>query len=223
MKQWKIMFVLLFIVISSCSDDNPTNNNNNNNVSFDTVKIGTQVWMKKNLDVDHYRNGDPIPNVTDQLKWTKLTTGAWCCYENEVYWNDIYGKLYNWFAVNDSRGLAPKGWHIPSYDEWKVLIDYLGGKYEASSKLKDTGTIYWKYPFEDATNESGFSALSGGLRYDDGNFSYLEYQGIWWSTTEYLGSKPYPAWGWMLVADTIGIYDIHPHKSHGLSIRCVKD
>jgi uncharacterized protein (TIGR02145 family) len=98
-----------------------------NQISSLNIKIGTQIWTTKNLDVSTYRNGDPIPQVQDVGSWSKLTTGAWCYYENKTTNGTIYGKLYNWYAVNDPRGLAPKGFHIPSSAEWTILIDYLGG------------------------------------------------------------------------------------------------
>ena len=105
------------------------------------VKIGTQVWMSTNLDVTYYRNGDKIPQVKDSVKWARLTTGAWCWYNNDSATGAVYGKLYNWYAVNDPRGLAPIGWHIPSDTEWDTLSARLGGASKAGGKLKDTGTI----------------------------------------------------------------------------------
>jgi uncharacterized protein (TIGR02145 family) len=140
--------------------------------------------MTKNLDVTHYRNGDSIPNVQDTEKWRKLTTGAWCYYENKPENGAVYGKLYNWYAVNDPRGLAPKGYHIPSYKEWDVFTGLLRGMTEAGGKLKETGTKHWKEPNTDATDEIGFTALPGGVRYADGSFSRLGEDGYWWSTKE---------------------------------------
>ena len=101
---------------------------------IETVKIGTQIWMTRNLDIDHYRNGDLIPEVTDQDEWVNLTSGAWCCYDNDPANSEIYGKLYNWFTVNDPRGLAPDGWHIPTDTEWKTLAGFLGGEAVAGKK-----------------------------------------------------------------------------------------
>jgi uncharacterized protein (TIGR02145 family) len=101
------------------------------------VKIGTQVWMSKNLDVSTFRNGEPIPQVQDQEAWRGLKTGAWCYYANDrSSYGMKYGKLYNWYAVNDPRGLAPKGYHIPSDEEWTVLTDFLGGDGVAADKMK---------------------------------------------------------------------------------------
>ena len=102
------------------------------------VTIGTQTWTSKNLNVTKYRNGDAIPQVQDKNAWAKLKTGAWCYYENNTANGTTYGKLYNWFAVNDTRGLAPKGYHIPTDAEWTILTDYLGGDTIAGTKMKST-------------------------------------------------------------------------------------
>jgi len=102
---------------------------------YRTVVIGSQLWMAENLNVSHYRNGDSIPEVTDPEQWAKLTTGAWCYYNNDPEMGVIYGKLYNWYAVNDPRGLAPNGWHIPNDNERNTMINFLGGGFSAECKL----------------------------------------------------------------------------------------
>jgi uncharacterized protein (TIGR02145 family) len=154
-------------------------------VNIESVIIGEQTWMVKNLDVATYRNGDPIPNITNEAEWKKLTSGAYCYYKNDsATYAAIYGKLYNWFAVNDPRGLAPKGWHVPSDAEWTTIENYLGGKEVAGGKMKEIGTIHWTTPNTDATNISGFTGLSGGSRTKDGTFDLVpNYSGFWWSTT----------------------------------------
>jgi uncharacterized protein (TIGR02145 family) len=141
---------------------------------YKTVKIGNQWWMAENLKVTHYRNGDEIPNRADDDEWNK-GIGAYCNYNNDVTNFEIYGGIYNWFAVDDSRKLAPEGWHVPTDDEWQVLVDYLGGDTLAGGKMKSTGTIeggdgLWRGSNEGTTNESGFSALPGGYRYNHGVF-----------------------------------------------------
>src|SRR5262245_15639657 len=108
-----------------------------NVVSDTNIVIGTQQWMAKNLDVAFYRNGDPIPKVNDGTAWANLTTGAWCYYNNDSTQSKKYGKLYNWYAVNDPRGLAPAGWHIPSDSEWTTMEKSLGGSLIAGGKLKE--------------------------------------------------------------------------------------
>lgn len=136
-----------------------------------TIKIGTQTWMKKNLDVNKYKNGDPIPQVTDSVAWAALTTGAYCYFNNDsATYAATYGKLYNWYAVNDPRGLAPAGWHVPSDKEWTTLTDFLGGDSIAGGKLKETGLLHWRSPNKGATNTTGFTALPGGFRTDNGSY-----------------------------------------------------
>ncbi len=153
-------------------------------VSLDEVVIGTQVWKTRNLDVTTYRNGDPIPQVTDPTQWINLTTGAWCYYENNTANGTVYGKLYNWYAVNDSRGLAPTGYHVPSDAEWTTLTTFLGGEGVAGGKMKSTDTSLWQSPNTSATNESGFTGLPGGCRSDDGAFDDVGDGGDWWSSSE---------------------------------------
>jgi uncharacterized protein (TIGR02145 family) len=190
-----------------------------------SIKIGTQKWMTRNLNVTHYRNGDLIPHVTDPTKWASLTTGAWCYYKNDHANGAIYGKLYNWYAVNDPRGLAPAGWHIPSDSEWTVLSTHLGGDAVAGGKLKDTGTIeagtgLWYAPNTGATNKTGFTGLPGGYRKTNGGFDYMGYYGYWWSSTE---GNTRDAWVRALnrYVSTIDRYNYN--KRLGFSVRCIKD
>jgi uncharacterized protein (TIGR02145 family) len=129
---------------------------------YHTVIIGGQEWMVENLRVTPYRNGDPIPNVSDTTSWRALTTGAYCSYDNDPSCSAMYGNLYNWYAVNDFRQIAPEGWHVPTYEEWIVLETHLGGDTIAGGKLKESGTEHWRAPNVGGTNESGFSALPGG-------------------------------------------------------------
>lgn len=186
--------------------------------AYRTIKIGSQVWMAENLRVTHYHNGEAIPNVTDNSRWSNLNTGAYCSYNNNARNIDNYGLLYNWYAVDDSRGLAPEGWHIPTDKEWTALEKYLGSN--AGGKLKAMGTNYWKNPNEGATNSSGFSALPGGYRYYyNGSFDYVGHGGYWWSSPE-SGSSG----GWYRFLDPkhSGIYLDHS-KQYGFSVRCIKD
>jgi uncharacterized protein (TIGR02145 family) len=148
------------------------------------IKREEKVWMRKNLDVRTYRNGDKIPHVKSKAIWDTLTTGAWCWYNNDSATGAAYGKLYNWYAVNDPRGLAPTGWHVPSDAEWDTLSTFLGGDGYAGGKMKETGTTHWWDPNADATNSSGFTALPGGTRYYLGEFFDAGGYGYWWSSTE---------------------------------------
>jgi len=137
---------------------------------IEPVVIGTQTWALYNLDVTKYRNGDTIPEVTDPTAWTNLTTGAWCYYGNNSANGIIYDKIYNGYAVNDPRNLAPTGWHIPTTTEYATLATFLGGLLVAGGKMKEVGTTNWSAPNTGATNSSGFTALPGGYRSGLGNF-----------------------------------------------------
>lgn len=130
-----------------------------------TVIIGTQEWTTKNLNVSKYRNGDIIPEVKDFKKWDSLTTGAWCYYNNDPNNGAIYGKLYNWFAVNDPRGFVPEGYHIPTIGELTILNDYLGGQFLAGGKMKEKGIVHWDSPNKVEVESCGFTALPGYLRH----------------------------------------------------------
>ena len=189
-------------------------------VFLPTIVIGTQQWMEKNLEVVTYRNGDIIPQVTDPAAWASLTTGAWCYYYNDAEYGAIYGKLYNWYAVNDPRGLAPQGWHIPTDAEWTILTDKLGGTSVAGGKMKTTGTTSWYSPNTGATNESGFTGLPGGYRYFDGASYGLSYVGFWWSSSE---ASTTNAWIHNLIFTDDNAGRVYYDKVYGFSVRCLRD
>ncbi len=180
-----------------------------------TTLIGSAIWSAANLDVSTYRNGDVIPQVTDPTAWASLTTGAWCYYNNDPANGAIYGKLYNWYAVIDSRGLAPEGWHIPTDAEWAALITALGGSTVAGGKMKTTGTAQWKSPNTGATNESGFTGLPAGQRWMDGIFWDVGNYSFWWSKDT--SSQRRVFWN----NSDLGT-DNHSPKS-GYSVRVIKD
>ena len=151
---------------------------------YGTIVIGNQEWMAENLTVEHYANGDLIPNVTDNAQWGYLSTGAWCYYNNDPQFECPYGKLYNCYTVADPRNVCPTGWHVPTDAEYTILTNYLGGALPVGAKMKSTGLQYWLNPNYAATNESGFSGLPGGNRYNSGTFGLVGYFGYWWSSTE---------------------------------------
>ena len=196
---------------------------------YPTVKIGSQWWMAKNLKVTKYRNGSSIPNVTDNSEWAGLSTGAYCFYDNADSNITAHGLLYNWYAVDDSRNIAPDGWHVPSDDEWKELEMYLGMSRsdadnegwrgtDEGSKLKAASG--W-YNNGNGTNESGLKALPGGYRdYSDGTVSGLGYSGLWWSSTENSAAL---AWRRALSYLRSDVYRKGTNKQYGISLRCVKD
>lgn len=183
---------------------------------FKIVKIRNQNWMAENLNVSTYRNGDSIPHVKNATEWSKLTTGAWCYYGNKPENGAKYGKLYNWYAVNDPRGLAPRGFHIPSDEEWELLISNLGDD-EAGAKIK--AKKGWKIN-ANATNESGFAGLPGGYRYNVGAFLYAGNNGCFWSSTESLKNK---AWGRTLSHAMNDVGRDDGSVGSGLSVRCILD
>jgi uncharacterized protein (TIGR02145 family) len=193
------------------------------------VTIGTQIWSNTNLDVTTYSDGTPIPQVTDPIAWANLTTGAWCYYNNDPTNNAVYGKLYNWYAVagihdtdpsTPNKILAPQGWHVPSDAEWTTLTTFLGGESVAGGKMKSTGTSLWLSPNTAATNESGFSGLPGGYRYNDGAFGGIGSNGFWWSSSE---GNTSDTWYRGLYYNDGFAYGDGYDKRYGFSVRCLRD
>ncbi len=153
-----------------------------------TVQIGTQTWMRENLRTTRYRNGDPILEVLLDSDWADNDMGAWCWYDHDPEKEIPYGKLYNWYAMNDERELCPTGWHVPTYEEWTTMLDHLGGASVAGGKMKKTGTVeagtgYWLDPNAGATNESGFAAVAAGYRFEAGAFADWNSQSYFWSSS----------------------------------------
>ena len=215
-----LLIVLALILTDSCKkeEDNTVTDIDGN--VYNTVTIGSQTWMKENLKVIHYRNGDPISKVTNDSAWKSLSTGAYCDYDNKTANSITYGKLYNWFTVVNSRKLCPTGWHVPSDGEWTTLTTFLGGENIAGGKLKESGTTHWLDPNTGATNESFFTAIPGGIRLDFGKFIMIGSYGTWWSTTEY---DTYSAWSRNVYNNHINLDRYNFFKLNGMSVRCVKD
>lgn len=186
---------------------------------YKTVKIGNQVWMVENLRTKKYNDGMDIQLVTDDKEWEGLTTPAYCWYKNDAdTYKAAYGNLYNWYAVSTGK-LCPTGWHVPTDAEWTTLTTYWGGENVAGGKLKEEGTIHWKSPNTEATNESGFSALPGGCRVYHGTFLGLGSYGGWWSAS---GHAEY-AWDRIIGYDYSSVHRYGFHKQGGWSVRCIKD
>ncbi len=150
--------------------------------TYPVVQIGNQCWTAENLRTTKYNNGTLIPNVSNDQAWSNATTPAWCHTENNPAYDATFGKLYNWYTLS-AGNMCPTGWHVPTYDEWEILINNLGGIMVAGGKMKSTGTQYWLSPNAEATNESGFSGLPGGYCTDNGTFSDVGSYGYWWSST----------------------------------------
>lgn len=186
------------------------------------IKIGDMTWMKKNLNVSSYRNGDPIPNVTDMARWDTLTTGAYCYYDNDAAtYASVYGKLYNWYAVNDPRGLAPMGWHVASDKEWFRVADFLGGDKIAGLRMMEKGHAHWHGLDSIATNSSGFTALPGGYRDGSRGFTGVREWAFWWTSTK----TEVPGGGIFrdLLFDESRLDGDGIEAYQGYSVRCVKD
>ena len=203
------------------------------------IKIGAQVWTTKNLDVETYRNGDTIPQVEDQEEWATIPYGAFCYIKIKGEKVTTYGKLYNWYAVNDYRGLAPKGYHIPTDAEWTTLTDNLGGLSLAGTKMKNTSGWDSMVSMDDeitdgnGTNASGFSGLPGGYANTKGRGKGTK--GIWWSSSEYDireeregladGASSAPSASWCRGMSNEG-GKVHRYESNwqeGFSVRCLRD
>ena len=178
--------------------------------------IGSQIWMSRNLNVNRYRNGDTIPEVQDESLWSNLSTGAWIYYNNDNVNSGIYGKLYNWYAVNDNRGLCPVGWHIPTDTEWTNLNDYLGGYSTAGYKMKSING--WENG-GNGDNSSEFNAFPGGLRFKEGFFYNVGSYGVWWSSTKDGDS----AWYRFISNESNYLNWDKFDRENGLSVRCIKD
>jgi uncharacterized protein (TIGR02145 family) len=186
--------------------------------TYETVIIGTQVWMKENLKTTTYSNGDPIPTNLSNISWKYTFSGACANYNDDAANISIYGKLYNWYAVADSRGLCPLGWHVPSDAEWTILENYLGGSSVAGGKMKAVSSL-WISP-NIASNTSGFSGLPGGLRDSDGNYNAIGNYGDWWSFTE---SSTTNGWYRYLSYNYVNSYRFSGGKKAGFSVRCLRD
>ena len=187
---------------------------------YATVKIGSQEWMAENLVTTKYRNGDSIVFAPSNSVWEASNVGAYCHFENDSMNDTIYGSLYNWYAVINSNGLCPEGWHIPNNVEWNELINFNEGFSTAGNKLKEAGFATWSSANIDATNESAFTARPGGYRNQFGSFLGLQYSTFWWSLTEINSTS---AW-WYGLTDSDGtVFSATDDKNEGLSIRCIKD
>ncbi|MEX0811039.1 MAG: fibrobacter succinogenes major paralogous domain-containing protein [Chitinophagales bacterium] len=191
---------------------------------YEVVKIGSQCWMAENLNTSKYNDGSPIQNVTDGYDWINQTSGAWVYYDNDNSYEDTYGKLYNWHAVNTGK-LCPSGWHIPTNLEWNELIDHLGGSGVAGGKMKSTSSL-WESPNTGAGNESGFAGLPGGYRdgasYNNGEFYSININTAWWSSSAQGNTDP-RGWFFQLKYTHESILSNYFFNEGGNSCRCVKD
>ena len=226
-----VLTALAFVFVAGCQNNDSANGPHDDQPdslsvadidghTYSTVKIGEQWWMAENLKVTRFRNGNDIQLVTSNVVWESLSTAGYSNYNNDISRVGTYGRLYNWQAVNDPRGLAPEGWHIPSDSEWQALTEYLGGDDIAGGKMKETGTLHWLNPNAGATNESGFSARPGGCRDWTGHCTNISLLAYFWSVTAAdSGEASYLSLDYYTQAAVIDSYD----KGAGFSIRCVRD
>lgn len=234
MKRMKTNFMTILVVsISlltfcySCTDD--TNKENllekaEEKLDFKTVKIGNQEWMAENLKVSNFRNGDPITLMSSYKSWYQITVEhkpGWCYYLDDYHYDKKYGKLYNYYAVIDPRGLAPNGWHIPSAAEWRQLISYLGEN--AARKIKSTYDWANRISYYNGTNESGFSALPGGRCEGQRIYQYDRKSAYFWSSTDTIMYGSPKGWTLSLEYDDDSVYTHYLGQTNCFSVRCIKD
>ena len=236
-----------YIIIATAIDDNNEESSDNLTIQifdkltdmitdiegnvYKTVKIGDQWWMAENLKVTKYRNGESIINIINETAWIELDSskiGAYCFYDNNENNGQIYGYLYNWFSINDSRNIAPEGWHVATDEDWKQLEMYIGltksesdttgfRGHNEGNKLK--ATYLWKDD-KNGTDDFGFSALPAGIRAVDGKYYSLEQETTFWTSTE---ERKNGAWNRILNYEYSSIYRARPLKNFGCSVRCVKN
>lgn len=192
---------------------------------YKTVVLASGAeWMAENLRTTKYANGDNIPNVTDQAEWKALKdtkSGAWSYYDNDEQHDEALGKLYNWYAVMDERGLCPEGWHVSSYSDWRELIEEAGGIVDAWGNLKETGTENWKSPNYLAANTVGFSAVPGGQR-TSSKFQYISERAFYWTSYTAITGPGYYTMSHSLVSQhNMGVQ--YSFAYYGMAVRCVKD
>ncbi len=215
------MVLVIILVFSACEkEENTCTVKDIDGNCYKTVRIGSQVWFAENLRTTRFADGTQIPLITDDDEFKWCTESARCMYNNMEVYYDIFGMMYNWYAATDTCSLCPDGWHVPSDEEWKILVDYLGGVDIAGGKMKAVDTVLWNSPNVGATNESGLSVLPGGFRNENGRFGGKGSLGIFWSTTVY----NYNA-GRILVTqanNSKAVRDFSPNM-HGFYVRCLKD
>ena len=211
----QLLLASLLFLNYSCKKDSDNGLTDADGNVYHPVTIGSQQWLVENLRTTHYNNGEAIPVVTDNSKWSNLATGAYCTYPAEVTNGKDYGNLYNWYAATDSRKIAPKGWHVATDADWQTLLNFIGAQ-NTGGKLKDT--THWNSPNTGATNATGFKGLPGG--YVTSSIIYIGAYGFWWTATE---SSATDAITRSLSYNNALVNNINYSKKYALTVRCVKD
>ena len=213
-KSLLLIFISLIAVFNSKAQSTGSGLMDIEGNTYKSILLGKQEWMMDNLKVTKYRNGQPIPHIQDSIVWNAWKNGAYVFYKNDTK----HGILYNWMAVNDSRGVCPTGWHVPSSFEWDTLAKFLGGDEVAGGKMK--AKLHWETPNTSATNESNFHALPKGMYGVNGSFNNIGKNAYWWSSSEHGVSS---AWGKEIGFNESALFAGHGDKRDGLSVRCIKD
>ena len=220
----KIIPILLLVFgLTGCGTNTVKDIDGN---KYKIIKIGPQAWMSENLKTTRYNDGTSIAQVKEYGDWEALSTPAYCWYNNDSTNKELYGALYNWYAVNTKK-LCPKGWHVPTDEEWTALRAYLGELGNAGLALKEAGTNHWKRPNTDASNSSGFNALPGGYRDYRGPFNLLRTDGYWWTSSESKWWKSSDSLSYAFYRnirfDDNDIYRNASPKNFGFCVRCLMD
>jgi uncharacterized protein (TIGR02145 family) len=197
----------------------PVSVSDNDGNSYDVIRIGSQVWMAENLKTTQLNDGSDIELAENATEWGNLTSVGYCWYSNNISYKNVYGALYNWYAVSSGK-LCPVGWRVSTNDDWEILTNYLGGYSPAGGKLKETGTAHWNSPNTGATNEYDFTALPGGWRTNTGTFQYIRSIGYWWTST--IGSPP-DVYYRHIQNDNDKVFMYYKNEKYGMSVRCVKN
>ena len=213
-----ILFFACFLLLAVRSNGQTVTDYDGN--VYDTVTIGTQVWLRENLKVTHFRNGDAIHNITDSIEWVLTTSPGRCDYHNNPDNSIIYGILYNYYVGADSRGLCPTDWHVPGEDDWLKLVTYLGGYPVGGGAMKEAGTTHWIGPNNFATNSSGFTALPAGVNSGLAIFSGQGNYASFWGAEP---TSPTGAHCWFLMDAYGTITRSNYSDQNGFSIRCILD
>lgn len=217
-------FILFWLILTACQSDMVKDIDGN---KYNTVQIGTQVWMTEDLKTTRFNDGTPIEQVTLYEEWAGLTSPAYCWYNNDSTHKETYGALYNWYAVQ-TNNLCPEGWHVPSDEEWNKLMSNYGLAERAGGPLKEAGTDHWKNPNTGASNASGFTALPGGYRSYNGTFNVIRAFGYWWTSTESNwwnnnDSTTSIVFFRSMVYNDKQLYRNVSEKTNGFCVRCLMD
>jgi uncharacterized protein (TIGR02145 family) len=216
-----LLSAVVYLIISCNKKDNSTDPVTDiEGNTYNTIRIGDQVWMAENLKTSTFSDGTEIPEVTLDIEWNELTTPGLSWYNNdEIINKNTYGALYNYYSVI-SGSLCPAGWHVPSRDEWQQLRDVLGDTITGGGKLKEEGTLHWRKPNTGAVNTIGFAALPSGIRYFEGTFNSISYFTSFWSSTESDNNR---AWYLSLYYNDAVAAMNRISKKDGFSVRCIQD